>query len=120
MTVALQPSSAMPWAIAACLRGPSEAVSFMQQFAGNRLAEAEVMFLPEFNHAPNGFRSRRLSVVGRVPCWRSGGALNEAEEVLFQGHAAGSRPRQEIRFDFRLEVQGDRHRFLSVFTICQP
>src|SRR5208337_5018320 len=70
-------------------RPPSEAVSFMQQLAGNRLAEAEVMFLPEFDHAPNGFRSRRLSVVGRVRCWRSGGTLNEGEEVLFQGHATG-------------------------------
>ena len=37
-------------------RPPSEAVSFMQQLAGNRLAEVEVMFLTEFEHTPNGFR----------------------------------------------------------------
>ena len=67
----------------------------MQQLAGNRLAEAEVMFLPEFDHAPNGFHSRRLFGVGRVPCGRPGGALHEGEEVLFQGHAAGPCLRQE-------------------------
>lgn len=99
-------------------RPPLEAVSFVQQLAGNRLTEVEAMFLPEFNHAPNGFHSRLL-LGGGIPC-RLGGALNEGEEELFQGHATGLCLRQEPCFNFRLELQSNRHCFLSPFTICQP
>ena len=60
----------------------------MEQLAGNWLAEAEMMFLPEFDHAPNGFQPRGLPG-GGVSCWWSGGALNEGKEVLLQAHAAG-------------------------------
>jgi hypothetical protein len=75
----------------------------MQQLAGNRLPEAEVMLLPEFDHPSNSFHSRRLFGVG-VPGCRPSGAFNKGEEELFQGHAAGLCPRQEARFNFGLEI----------------
>jgi hypothetical protein len=100
---------------------PSVAVSFMQELAGNRLAEREVMLLTEFEHTPHGFLARRLW--GGTGCGLASCFLSEGEEVLLQSHTAGLGRREETCFDFRLQVKGDRHGrfcFLSVYVSFHP
>jgi hypothetical protein len=86
---------------------PSVAVSFMQELARNRLAEREVMLLPEFEHAPHGFLARR--VCSWAGCCLEGCFLGEGKDVLLQSHAAGFGPREKACLDFRLQVKGNCH-----------
>ncbi len=82
---------------------PLETMSFMQEVACNRLAEAEMVFLPEFEHPPNGFLTRSGS---GESCFRrrclKGCFPSEEEKVFLHGHAAGLCPREKACFHFRL------------------
>jgi hypothetical protein len=51
----------------------------MQEFAGNRLTQAKTMSFPKFEHAPNGFYSRRLSRGSALWRFRKGGFLHQGQ-----------------------------------------
>src|ERR1035438_7053027 len=96
------------------------AVSFMQELACNRLTERQAILLAKFEYAAHGFLPHRLRGVagwGLKDC-----LLSEREEILFQSHTAGLGPREKACLDFRLQVEGNRHRILCSlqFTPASP
>ena len=85
----------------------------MEQGACYRFAEAEVMPLAEFEHAPDCFFPASWLGSNIFLDWRERILLHDALKILRQRHASGLGFGKKPRFDLRPECEGDGHRILS-------
>jgi len=75
-------------------------MSCVEELAGNRLTEAQVIFATKFEHTVHRVLSGRLSSNVGFLSSNAGCMFNDGEEVLFQRHAAGLGAGEETSFDF--------------------
>ena len=87
-------------------------MAFMEQFARNRLAEAEAILLSKFEHAANCLLPARRLGNSHFPGRRQRLLFDDRLKILLQVYASSLRLREKARFDFWAECEGYGQRIL--------